>query len=66
MEKLPDQPPRDPNPERVDTEFSLLHFRRSGQPAEAARESRIWRTIKWMSGPLIGALLSRWLGGHFP
>jgi len=65
MEKLPDQPPSDQSPDRVHTEFSL-NFRRSGRMTEAPRESRIWRAIKWMSGPLIGAVLSRWLGGHFP
>ena len=66
MEKLPDRPPSDQGPDRTETEFSLLHFRRSGRPADAPRESRIWRAIKWMCGPLIGAILSRWLSGHFP
>ncbi len=66
MEKLPDRPPSDSHPDHVETEFSLLHFRRIGQPPGAAAESRVWRAIRWMSGPLIGAILSRWLSGHFP
>jgi hypothetical protein len=66
MENLPDRPAApEPDPaERV--EFSLLHFRRTGRVPGAARESRVWRAIKWMTGPLIGAILSRWLSGHFP
>lgn len=68
MENLPEHPPADANPSRIETEFSLLHYRRRGSVAEsaAATSNPVWRALKWIAGLLMGALLGRWLTGHFP
>ncbi|HET7233418.1 MAG TPA: hypothetical protein VFJ16_25630 [Longimicrobium sp.] len=67
MEKLPAQPYEEREPERMETEFSLLHFRRSGRPSSRpATEKWIWSVIKWIAGVLIGALLTWWISGQFP
>jgi hypothetical protein len=48
------------------TEFSLVQYKRAGRPRGPRRDSTIVRIIKWIAGPLVGALLTRWASGHFP
>jgi hypothetical protein len=61
MQQLPERQPQGDY-----TEFSLVHYRRSAKPRALRRESAVWRMIKWITGPVIGALLTRWASGHFP
>lgn len=61
MQQLPERQPQEDY-----TEFSLVHYRRAAKPRALRRESTVWRTIKWIAGPAVGVLLTRWASGHFP
>ena len=61
MQQLPER-----QPHKDYTEFSFIHYRRTAKPRVQRQEILFWRVLKWVAGPAVGALLTRWASGHFP